>query len=183
MIDLYRRFEYPRSERITHVSLFLLALLLPILVEVLAFVFLVSFPPRHTINTDLFIRLVQFYPRFVGNNSASVLILTGSSWLLVIAVTLPNAITHSLVISVGSDCITATLCGLWRRCLSWNDIEQIERFSIHESDGIAWRSINSIRLVSRKGRITVRQTISEFPEFLRIIVLHSEKHGIPIVAK
>jgi hypothetical protein len=178
-----RQFWYPRNERMKRLGLFLLALLLPVLVVILGFIALVAFPPYHPLNDDLFLRLIWFWPHFISNNPGSVLILCGSLWLLTVAVTLPNAITHSLIISADDERIVVMLFGFRWRCFSWYDVRQIEQYIIKEYDGVAWNAVSAIKFVSSKGRLSVRQTISGFQEFLQIVVLQSKKYGFPIVKK
>ena len=183
MVDTHQRFTYPRSERLTRVGLFLLALLLPLLILILGFIFLISFPPYHPINKELFVRLLRFYPDFAAKNSVWMLILCNSMWGLVVAVHLPNAITFSLVIDLDDDRITATLYGFHWQSLQWREVERVETFTIQDYDGIVWHKVRAIRLLSRIGRIKVREPISEFAQFVDRIVSRGKALGIPIVTK
>lgn len=183
MRETERQYVYPKSEWILRVSLFSTALLLPVIAELIGVLVIVVIPPRHALDRDLFDMFLYFYPRFLSRIPYWVSTLCIGSWLACIAATLSNAFHCSLSITLNDEGITARLfCVRWKK-LSWKQVKRVEKVTVQESDGMVWKAVSVVKIVSGGGRIVVRQSISNFLEFSQLISWYCERHGILALSK
>jgi hypothetical protein len=183
MPETAQQYVYPKSELMLRVSLFCMALLLPLIAELIGVLVAVVIPPRHALDRDLLDMFLHFYARLSGRIPYWVSTFCIAGWLVCIAATLPNAFDCSLSITVSEEGIAATFFGMRWRKISWKQVKRLEKITVQESDGIVWKAVSLIRIVSSGRPIVVRQSISNFLEFSQLISWYCEQFRIPVTNK
>jgi hypothetical protein len=160
-----------------------MALLLPVIAELIGVLAIVVIPPRHALDRDLFDMFLYFYPRFLSRIPFWVSTLCIGGWFACIAATLPNAFHCSLSITLSDEGITTRLFCIRWKTISWKQVKRVEKVTVQESDGIVWKAVSVVKIVSGGSRIIVQQSISNFLEFSQLISWYCERHGILVLSK